>query len=109
MKKILSIILAIVLIAGLSACQAQQPAATAPEEQPAADTKIVITDLKGREITLDKVPERIVSLSPSNTEILYAVGAGDKVVGVTTYCDYPAEVKDVEKIGISTAFLIQLH
>ncbi|MDF2892269.1 MAG: ABC-type Fe3+-hydroxamate transport system, periplasmic component [Clostridia bacterium] len=99
MKKILSIILTIVLIVGLSACQAQQPAATAPEAQPAADTKIVITDLKGREITLDKVPERIVSLSPSNTEILYAVGAGDKVVGVTTYCDYPAEVKDVEKIG----------
>jgi iron complex transport system substrate-binding protein len=97
MKKVLALILAIVLIVGLSACQAQ-PAAPAQAEQP-VDTKIVITDLKGREITLDKVPERIVSLSPANTEILYAVGAGSKVVGVTSYCDFPAEVKDVEKIG----------
>lgn len=38
--------------------------------------------------------ERIVSLSPSNTEILFAVGAGDKVVGVSDYCDYPAEVEE---------------
>ena len=99
MKKILALILAIVLIVGLSACQAQQTAAPTPTEQPAVDTKIVITDLKGRQITLDKAPERIVSLSPANTEILFAVGAGDKVVGVTSFCDFPAEVKDVEKIG----------
>lgn len=99
MKKILALILAIVLVVGLSACQAQQTAAPTPTEQPAVDTKIVITDLKGRQITLDKAPERIVSLSPANTEILFAVGAGDKVVGVTSFCDFPAEVKDVEKIG----------
>ena len=37
-------------------------------------------------------PERIVSLSPSNTEILFAVGAGSKVVGVTDYCNYPSEI-----------------
>ena len=98
MKKILALILAIVLIVGLSACQAPQPA-PAPVEQPAADTKIVITDLKGREITLDKIPERIISLSPANTEILFAVGAGNKVVGITSFCDFPAETKDVAKIG----------
>ena len=38
-------------------------------------------------------PERIVSLSPSNTEILFAVGAGDRVVGVTDYCNYPPELE----------------
>ena len=38
-------------------------------------------------------PQRIVSLSPSNTEILFAVGAGPKVVGVTDYCDYPPDLK----------------
>lgn len=38
-------------------------------------------------------PERIVSLSPSNTEILFAVGAGDRVVGVTDHCNYPAELE----------------
>lgn len=38
-------------------------------------------------------PERIVSLSPSNTEVLFAVGAGEKVVGVTNYCNYPPDLK----------------
>ena len=42
---------------------------------------------------LEANPERIVSLSPSNTEILFAVGAGDKVVGVTDYCNYPTELE----------------
>jgi iron complex transport system substrate-binding protein len=42
---------------------------------------------------LEANPERIVSLSPSNTEILFAVGAGDNVVGVTDYCNYPAELE----------------
>jgi iron complex transport system substrate-binding protein len=43
--------------------------------------------------------KKIVSLSPSNTEILFALGAGDEVVGVTTYCDYPQEARAKEKIG----------
>jgi iron complex transport system substrate-binding protein len=43
--------------------------------------------------------KKIVSLSPSNTEILFALGAGDEIVGVTTYCDYPAQALSKEKIG----------
>lgn len=42
---------------------------------------------------------RIVSLAPSNTEILYALGAGDQVAGVTTFCDYPPEAKARTKVG----------
>lgn len=45
------------------------------------------------EAILTDSPERIVSFSPSNTEILFAVGAGDKVVGVTDYCNYPDELE----------------
>ena len=51
------------------------------------------------------LPQRIVSLSPSNTEIIFAVGAGEKVVGVTDYCNYPIELltriekKEIEKVG----------
>jgi len=45
------------------------------------------------------VPQRIVSLTPALTEILFAVGAGDRVVGVTQYCDYPQEAKTKPKVG----------
>ena len=48
-----------------------------------------LVDALGYSLTLTSPPERIVSLAPSNTEILFALGAGDKVVGVTDVCDYP--------------------
>ena len=48
-----------------------------------------LVDDHGDKISLTAYPERIVSLAPSATEILYAMDAGDKVVGVTEYCDYP--------------------
>ncbi|MEX0806443.1 MAG: cobalamin-binding protein [Candidatus Binatia bacterium] len=44
-------------------------------------------------------PQRIVSLAPSVTETLFALGFGDRLVGVTTYCDYPAEARRLPKIG----------
>jgi iron complex transport system substrate-binding protein len=44
-------------------------------------------------------PKRIVSLAPSTTEILFALGLGDRVVGVTSFCDYPEEAKKKPKIG----------
>ncbi len=53
---------------------------------------IWIVDDFGRNVTIDRLPTKIVSLQPSNTEILFAVGAGSTVVGVTRYCDYPPEV-----------------
>ncbi|MFH1421569.1 MAG: cobalamin-binding protein [Planctomycetota bacterium] len=46
-----------------------------------------------------EIPERIISLAPSITEILFAIGANDKLVGVTSYCDYPHEALKIEKIG----------
>jgi iron complex transport system substrate-binding protein len=58
-----------------------------------------IVDGLGRSITIDKTPQRIVSLAPSNTEILFALGLGDKVVGVTEYCNYPQEATTKPKVG----------
>jgi Periplasmic binding protein. len=58
-----------------------------------------ITDFMGRQVTIKKEPKRIVSLSPSTTELIYAIGAGKDVVGVTNYDDYPPEVKSVAKVG----------
>jgi ABC-type hemin transport system substrate-binding protein len=44
-------------------------------------------------------PQRIISLSPATTEVLFALGAGDRIVGVTSFCDHPAEAKKKAKIG----------
>jgi iron complex transport system substrate-binding protein len=51
--------------------------------------QVTLVDNQGYVVTLNSPPERIVSLAPSNTEILFLIGAGDSVVGVTDYCDYP--------------------
>jgi iron complex transport system substrate-binding protein len=59
----------------------------------------VWTDDIGRSVCITKAPERIVSLSPSNTEILFALGLGDGVVGVTPYCNYPSEVENLRAEG----------
>jgi len=66
---------------------------------PVGAETLSITDDFGRNVTIHGVPERIISLSPTNTEILFAIGAGDRVVGVTEYCNYPAEAKEREKVG----------
>lgn len=60
---------------------------------------LTFSDDLGRNVTLSKAPERIVSLVPSATEIVFAVGAGDKVVGVTRYDVYPPELVDKVKAG----------
>jgi len=60
---------------------------------------IILEDQMSRKVTIPKKPERIISLAPSNTEILFCLGLGDKVVGVTNFCDYPEEVKAIQKIG----------
>lgn len=63
---------------------------------------LTVKDQAGNTVTIPKIPERIVSLVPSNTEILFAIGAGKKVVGVTTNDNYPKEVKNLPKVGDMT-------
>jgi len=58
-----------------------------------------ITDALGRSVVLKENPGRIVSLVPAATEILFAIGAGEKVVGVTEYCDYPMEARTRTVVG----------
>ncbi len=58
-----------------------------------------LTDDLGREVRFDSIPRRIVSLAPSLTEMLFAVGAGDAVVGVTQSCNYPAAVSTLPEVG----------
>jgi len=59
----------------------------------------VFEDALGRQITIAKPPSRIVSLAPNITEILYALDIGHRIVGVTTYSDFPDEAKQKPKVG----------
>lgn len=58
-----------------------------------------ITDQAGRAVKIERIPKTIVSLAPSNTEIVYALGLEDKLVGVTEYCDFPEAAQQKPKIG----------
>lgn len=58
-----------------------------------------IVDDLGRSVTITSSPQRIVSWGPSNTEILFALGLGDKIVGVDDYSNFPAEADDKAKVG----------
>lgn len=60
---------------------------------------VSVTDALGRKVTLARAAQRIVSLQPNNTEILFALGLGDRVVAVTKYCDYPPEAKQKPNVG----------
>ena len=57
------------------------------------------TDSRGKSVKVPHPPGRIVSVVPSATELLYAIGAGDQLVGVTTSCDWPPEARSKPKVG----------
>ena len=78
----------VICLAGLTACF-----------KTSTPTSTTYTDDLGRIVTIQTTPHRIVSLSPSNTEILFALGEGSEVVGTDDYSDYPAEAKTITHVG----------
>jgi iron complex transport system substrate-binding protein len=97
--------LLIVLLAACAPAPASTPGSTvvaslspspAPSDPPAYP--VTLSDDTGRSVTLEAEPARIVSLAPSNTEIVCALDACDLIVGVTDFDDYPPEVADVDKV-----------
>jgi iron complex transport system substrate-binding protein len=89
-RNCLFILLSLVLLISLSCSSPKVGESKSPIE---------ITDQLGRAVKLDKIPQRIISLAPSNTEILFALGLADRVVGVTDYCNYPPEAKQKPSVG----------
>jgi len=73
--------------------------ACSPTEQKNVEDIEYIFDDLGRLVAINGTPQRIISLAPSSTEILFALGLGEKVVGVTDYCNYPPEAQEKESIG----------
>jgi iron complex transport system substrate-binding protein len=69
------------------------------EEQQVSPQAITVIDGLGRVVRLSGIPERIVSLAPSNTEILFALGLGSKLIGTSDHCNYPPEALAIENVG----------
>jgi iron complex transport system substrate-binding protein len=92
-RLLLAIFLPVPVILGgfLTACT---PAPVEP-----APSSFEVTDQLGRVVAFEQIPQRIISIAPSNTEIVFALGLEDKLVAVTDYCDYPPEAKGKPSIG----------
>ena len=93
---------ALLALATLAACGSSGSTNSTSSSSPAAAASsgpVTVTDDSGQLVTLDRPAARVVSIAPANTEIAFAIGAGDKVVAGTTYDDYPAEAKSLPKIG----------
>jgi iron complex transport system substrate-binding protein len=123
------ILLVTLLVALMTACASQATPTSAPvatevttteavateapvTEAPSAST-LTFTDGLGREVTLNGPAQQIVSIAPSNTEILFAIGAGDQVIGRDQFSDYPEAAQNVTDIGsafeeLNTELIISL-
>jgi iron complex transport system substrate-binding protein len=94
------ILLGLLLFASLLLCGcAPSQIGPAAQSEPAEPVSITLTDGLGRSVTLDGPPQRIVSLAPSNTEILFAIGAGQQVVGRDEFTNYPEESLALPSVG----------
>jgi len=92
----------------LAACGSdeEKTAGKAEKEEQAASKNdgapYTVVDDRGVEVTFDKVPEKIISLQPSNTEILFELGVGEQIIGATEFDTYPEAAQEIERVSTST-------
>jgi iron complex transport system substrate-binding protein len=93
-----NLILTLLFALVMTACAPQSTPTPAPV---ATETSapITLTDGLGRSVVLNEEAKRVISLAPSNTEILFAVGAGEQVIGRDEFSDYPEAAKAISSIG----------
>ncbi len=89
MKKLFSLLLAMMMLLACTAVSAE-------------GTAVEVTDMTQRTVTLDAPATRVVAITAANVEVLYALGAGDTLVGRGEYCDYPTEALDVPSVKSGT-------
>lgn len=89
MKKLFSLLLAMAMLLACTAVSAE-------------GTAVEVTDMTQRTVTLDAPAARVVAITAANVEVLYALGAGDTLVGRGEYCDYPTEALDVPSVKSGT-------
>lgn len=105
LKKVSALLLAMMMVFSLAACgssdSAKEEGTTAEVAQQDGQTvyPYEAVDYLGTTYTIEKEPQKVVSVSPSMTELIYALGAQDKLVGRSDYCDYPEEAASVESVG----------
>jgi iron complex transport system substrate-binding protein len=101
MKKMRSLFLALIAVLTiLGACSNSNDVnQKQTETTKSSEFPVTIKDALDQEVVIEKKPERIISLLPSNTEIAFGLGLGKQIVGVSDFDNYPEEVKEKEKIG----------
>lgn len=106
-KKFIAALITVVMMATFVACGNTNN--TNKENRVEVETENLVTqypytvkDSNGNEVVIEKEPERIISVAPSITELVYALGKEDSLVGRTDYCDYPSQVENVESVGSLT-------
>lgn len=97
-RNILAVIMTLLICFAVTACG---KSTTAGNTQTVKNTSypLKIVDSYNRNVTIEKEPKRIISISPSITETIFALGKGSELVGRTDYCDYPEQAKKVSSIG----------
>lgn len=105
LKKIITMIITMIMMFTFTACAGNNSTNSSPESaKKASVTKYPYTvkDSEGNEVVISKEPKRIVSVAPNITELIFALGKGDELLGRTDYCDYPEAAKKVTSIGSLT-------
>ncbi|MCL1912713.1 MAG: ABC transporter substrate-binding protein [Eubacteriaceae bacterium] len=105
MKKTPKLLLALIMLVALAACS--KPSSQQGSQGQEGAFPMTVVDSMGISITFEKEPMNIVSMSPNTTESLFAIGAGDKIVAKSLWCNYPQATDALETVGDSSTANIE--
>lgn len=93
-----ALLLVALLLIGIIFAGCNKAPAPPPTAGPEPDSGMTIIDMMGREVKLEAPATRVIALTAADCEILYAIGAGDTLIGRGAYCDYPEQVLEVQAV-----------